>query len=176
MIGLCVDQPAAFWNTHHKGNLRAFELCATCPLPAAGRCGPHLRPVGLIVAGVAYDDQGHALRRCPKCGYPMRRQLGHRYGVCSRAACPDGNRRRKRQQDAATRALGRTRHKPALCQAEITALTLAGKPRAEIARQLQLSPRGVRAAQARWGLTGKALAQALAEHASTTTPTSRKAQ
>ncbi|MFI7608709.1 hypothetical protein ACIBTV_26675 [Micromonospora sp. NPDC049366] len=170
MIGLCVGQPSTYWNTFNAGNLRAFELCAVCPLPAAGECGPQLEPLGLIVAGIAYDDKGVALARCPKCHYPMPRRKGYRNGVCGRAACPDGAKRRKRQQ---ARAKAGIRHKPSMFREQIRELTLARVRRADIAEQLRLTPRGVREIQYQLGLTGEKLARALAEHQESTT--SRKA-
>lgn len=174
--GMCQGQPSTWWNTFNPGNLDAFKLCAICPLPGAGRCGPGLEPVGLIVAGVAYDDSGQALEQCPKCKYPMPRRKGYRNGVCTRKACPDGVKRTRRERKAATdaaKAAGKVR-RPSMFLAEITELTLAGVPRADIAAQLQLNPRGVREAQTRLRLTGAALAKAIT-CPTTKTTTSRKA-
>lgn len=175
--GMCEDQPAAYWNTFNAGNLVAFRLCAICPLPAAGKCGPELEPVGMIVDGVPYDDHGHALERCPSCGYPMPRRKGYRNGACNRKKCPAGAKRSRRQAKAAVdaaKATGKVR-RPSMFIAEITELTLAGMSRADIAAELQLNPRGVREVQTKNGLTGARLADTLA-HAAATTTTSRKAQ
>ena len=57
--GKCWRRDPQMWDTGHEGNELAKALCRRCPIRA--RCKADPRPaVGIIRAGVAYDDYGHA--------------------------------------------------------------------------------------------------------------------
>lgn len=144
----CAGKNSVRWNTGDEGNLYAFAICGACPLPALDECAPYIGVRGVIVAGVAYDDVGHALETCPGCWFPMKRSTEAPQGECKRRSCPT-NEGLSTDLDS---------HRPSEYRQQITELTLAGVTRREICARLNLRERGVRHAQERWGLTGAKLA------------------
>ncbi|MFG3710789.1 hypothetical protein [Micromonospora sp. NPDC047730] len=147
----CAGKDAARWNTGHEGNLFAYAVCAACRLPQIGDCAPDESTRGVILAGVAYDDRGRALSRCPHCDFPMPISAEAPQGACKRRLCPSNQ-----QVEGVYAEINE--HRPAAYRQQITEWTLAGVPRAEICQRLNLPERGVRGAQTRWGLTGAKLA------------------
>lgn len=55
----CVTNPPQWWDTGHKNNADAIDLCRTqCPLFGTGQCKPLRGETGTIRDGIAYDDRG----------------------------------------------------------------------------------------------------------------------
>ncbi|WP_174527664.1 hypothetical protein, partial [Micromonospora maritima] len=144
----CRGKNPTWWDTGNEGNLQAFATCQTCPLPAIGECLPYEGATGVIIAGVAYDDRGRALTRCPDCWFPMPITSEAPQGQCKRRSCPANG----------SLPVALDSNRPRDYQQQITEMTLAGVTRSDICARLNLRERGVRHAQERWGLTGAKLA------------------
>ncbi|MBM0277236.1 hypothetical protein [Micromonospora tarensis] len=81
----CVTNPVGWWDTGHKNNPVAINLCNTrCPLKLRDECKPgkYEKPIGVVRAGVAYDDRGTALKQCPICQRPMTKHFANRAPRC----------------------------------------------------------------------------------------------
>lgn len=80
---LCRGRPPQWWETGDTGNRLAMTLCRHCPIRAL--C-PQLdpEPVGVVHAGVAYDDDGNPCRIC-ECGQPIVGRTGDP-ALCSTCA------------------------------------------------------------------------------------------
>lgn len=85
----CVTNPVGWWDTGHKKNPTAINLCNTrCPLKLRNECKPskYEKPLGVIRAGIAYNGRGTALKQCPICQQPMADYYNNsspRCGSCS---------------------------------------------------------------------------------------------
>lgn len=67
----CVTNPAEWWDTSHHNNGQAIGLCnKQCPLKTRCAADPD-QPIGVIRAGVPYDDHGRAMNTCKNCDYPL---------------------------------------------------------------------------------------------------------
>lgn len=74
----CVTNPAQWWDTGHRLNPRALTLCQTaCPLAARQDCAPKGKTaaLGVIRAGVAYDERGHRVHLCRTCRMPLNKGI-----------------------------------------------------------------------------------------------------
>lgn len=83
----CVTRPAQWWDTGNSQNVRAIDLCKKqCPLRAECKPGRYEKPIGVIRAGVAYNDRGTAIKQCPICDRPMTDWYGNSTPRCGRCS------------------------------------------------------------------------------------------
>lgn len=120
----CVTNPPQWWDTGHAGNGDAIRLCNTaCPLKTVCAADTD-QPIGVIRAGIPYDDDGRRLNTCTTCDHPVSAWSGAARKMCRH--CP---------RDA----------RPVDHHQRIAELRAAGKGYAEIADDIGAHREAVRA-------------------------------
>jgi hypothetical protein len=79
----CSTRPAHWWESDDPDANRAIAACRTCPFRTTCTTADGQQPRGIIVAGMAYDDDGRIMT-LHSCGRPMvRRGNGLRCNYCA---------------------------------------------------------------------------------------------
>jgi len=87
MTALCRGRDPEWWDFHSDGARLALAICRRCP--ASAECAAEEpKPLGVIRAGVAYNDEGTVLSLCPTCGYPQHRPGFANPDRCGRCDVP----------------------------------------------------------------------------------------
>lgn len=81
----CEVRNPDWWVTGNENNATAIMLCQTACRFASGCPAANPDPVGVIVAGVAYDDYNRAVKVCDQCGHPWHQRIAGRPATCM---CP----------------------------------------------------------------------------------------
>lgn len=69
----CTTRDPRWWDTFNAGNAKAIKLCNTA-CPFKDLCEQdNTQAIGVIRAGIAYDDDGLPVVACSVCGHPRRR-------------------------------------------------------------------------------------------------------
>lgn len=87
----CTTRDPRWWDTFNPGNAKAIDLCKTaCPFKDECERDPS-EPIGIVRAGVAYDDDTCPVDTCPVCKHPRRHidKILGRCDPCGRTAKAD---------------------------------------------------------------------------------------
>lgn len=106
----CVTNPVGWWDTGHKNNPTAINLCKTrCPLKQRNECKPrpNEKPIGVIRAGKAYNGRGNPLKQCPICQQPMADYYNNSSPRCGNCTIADSQNPADHHAAIATMAVAR---------------------------------------------------------------------